>query len=165
MQKRKPVPHKLFVVKKSAIHKRGVFATTSIPKGTHIVEYKGEKITKAESYRRATEREAKGRKYRSGMVYIFEINTRYDLDGNIANNPAKYINHSCEPNCEAVLERGRIWIVAKRAIEAGEELSFNYGYDLSDCLSHPCHCKAPSCLGFIVRTELRSKLKKLINKR
>lgn len=155
---------KLYRVTSSKIHARGVFAATDIPKGTRILEYKGDRITKAESYRRACDREDKGKKHGSAMVYIFELNQRYDIDGNVAGNHARYINHSCDPNCESDIIKGKIWITATRDIKKDEELCYDYGYDLSDALSHPCKCGSNICAGFIVRKNLRWRLKKLIEK-
>jgi hypothetical protein len=68
-------------------------------------------------------------------------------------NPARFLNHSCAPNCEAQFADGRIWLVAIRDIRAGEELTFNYGYDLTDYREHPCRCGAVSCVGYIVAEE------------
>lgn len=151
---------KLFVVRRSHIHNRGVFAKQAIPKGSKIMEYCGEKITKRVSYERALAREEKAKKTQGARVYIFDLNKRYDLDGDIPHNPAKYINHSCEPNCEAINLRGRIWIIAKKAIKIGEELAFNYNYAWDQCLEHPCYCQKASCLGYIVAPHLRNKLKR-----
>tara|TARA_B100001248_G_scaffold262737_1_gene262019 strand:- start:21171 stop:21755 length:585 start_codon:yes stop_codon:yes gene_type:complete len=158
-------PKKLYKIQSSDIHKRGVFSTAFIPKGTKILEYVGEKITKAESDRRALEREEKGRKNGSGLVYIFELNQRYDIDGNVSYNHAKYINHSCEPNAEAECIRGHIWIIATRDIEPGEELSYDYGYDMDEFLDHPCLCGSDSCIGYIVRKDLRWRVKKFLKKK
>ena len=74
--------------------------------------------------------------------------------------PARFLNHSCAPDCEAELENGRIWIVAKRDIKAGEELTFNYGYDLDDYRNHPCRCGAPDCAGHIVAEEFFDHVRK-----
>src|SRR5204863_4559203 len=76
-----------------------------------------------------------------------------DLDGNMAWNLARFVNHHCEPNSEAQLIEGRIWIVAIRDIPSGEEITFNYGYDLESYREHPCHCGAKSCVGYIVAEE------------
>lgn len=157
-------PKPLFVVRKSPIHHYGVFATENIPKASKIVEYLGEKITKKVSLMRAQAREAHAKKTQGARVYIFDLNKRYDLDGDIPHNPAKYINHSCEPNCEAVNLRGHIWIIAKKTIKKGEELSFNYNYEWDHCLDHPCYCNTPSCLGYIVKPRLRAKLKRYLQK-
>ncbi len=152
----------LFLVEQSQIHNWGVFAAQDISKGTHILEYLGEKITKKISLQRAQDREEAAKQTQGARVYIFELNKRYDLDGDVPHNPAKYINHSCEPNCEAVNLRGRIWIVAKKNIKTGEELSFNYNYEWDHCLEHPCYCKTPSCLGYILKPRLRAKLKRYL---
>jgi hypothetical protein len=75
------------------------------------------------------------------------------LDGNVPWNPARFLNHSCDPNCEAEPDGGRVWIVARRGIRAGEEITFNYGYDLQDYREHPCRCGAADCVGYIVAAE------------
>ena len=129
--------------KGSPIHGLGGFAKLAIGKGTRIVEYVGERISKSESLRRCEQ----------NNEYIFALNEEQDLDGNVVWNPARYLNHSCAPNCEAELEDGRIWIVATRDIRAGEEITFNYGYDLVDYRDYPCRCGAPNCVGYIVAEE------------
>lgn len=147
----------------SAIHGRGVRAAQPIPAGTRIIEYTGERITKAEAARREDERVKRARRGGDGSVYIFTLNKRYDLDGRTRRNPARLINHSCAPNCEAQQIRGRIWIVARRDIAAEEELTFDYGFPLSEWALHPCRCGAPRCPGYIVsswqRWRLRRKLR------
>lgn len=127
----------------SGIHGQGVFARHFIPAGTRVLEYLGQRINKAESLRRC---EADNR-------YIFTLDEDHDLDGDVGWNPAKFINHACVPNCEAELIDGRIWIVARRDIHPGEELAFNYGYDLEAYEEHPCRCGAAECVGFIVAEE------------
>ncbi len=107
------------------------------------MEYVGEKITKAESLRRCEGENS----------FIFALNETEDLDGNVEWNAARFMNHSCAPNCEAELEQGRIWLIARRVIAAAEELTFNYGYDLADYREHPCHCGAPGCVGYMVAEE------------
>ena len=68
-------------------------------------------------------------------------------------NPARFINHSCAPNCEAEVKDGQIWIVAGRDLKVGEEITFNYGFDLEDYRLYPCRCGAPACVGYIVAEE------------
>lgn len=131
------------IFKPSGIHGVGGFARADIPAGTRIPEYQGEKISKRESLARC-ERHNK---------YIFALDDEQDLDGNVSWNPARFLNHSCAPNCESVLEKGRIWVMSIRKITAGEELTFNYGYDLEDYREHPCCCGAPGCVGYIVAEE------------
>lgn len=127
----------------SGIHGRGGFARKAIPAETVVIEYVGERVDKQESARRCDD----------GNPYIFTINDDWDIDGDVPTNPARFLNHSCAPNCEAQQEEDRIWIVALREIPAGEELTFNYGYDLADWRDHPCGCGARECLGYIVAAE------------
>ncbi len=91
---------------------------------------------------------------------IFSLDENDDLDGNVARNAARFLNHSCAPNCEATLADGEIWIVARRDLTAGEELTFNYGYDLVDYREHPCRCGAKECVGFIVAEEFFADVRK-----
>lgn len=156
---------KLYEVKSSGIHNHGIFARVDIPKEAKVIEYIGEKITKAESDRRALAWDEEARTKGMGLVYIFELNKRYDIDGNVDYNTARLINHSCEPNCEAVNIRGHIWITAIRDIAFGEELTYDYGYDMENFLDHPCLCGSDDCIGYIVREDQRKKVKKLLKGR
>ena len=139
----------------SAIHGRGVQAACDIPDGTRIVEYTGERITKAEAKRREQQRLARLRRGGDGSVYIFDLNRGHDLDGRTRRNVARLINHSCAPNCRAETTRGRIWIIARRDIAAGEELTFDYGFPYAEWRLHPCRCGAKRCPGFIVNAAQR----------
>lgn len=127
----------------SAIHGQGGFAAQFITKGTLIIQYLGEIINKEESSRRCE----------ANNEYIFCLDDEKDLDGKVDWNPARHINHSCNPNSEAECIDGQIWIVANRDIQAGEEITFNYGYDLVDYQEHPCYCGASNCIGYIVAEE------------
>jgi SET domain-containing protein len=140
---------------KSAIHGSGVYARETIPDGTRIVEYTGQRITKAESQRRETLRLARQRKGGDDCVYIFVLNGRYDLDGRACRNVARLINHSCAPNCRAENIRGHIWIIARREIPAGAELTFDYGFGYKEWRLHPCRCGASRCPGYIVNAAQR----------
>ncbi len=133
----------------SGIHGRGGFARRDIPAETSIIEYVGERVTKEEAGRRCTD----------GNPYIFTINDEWDIDGDVAWNPARYLNHSCSPNCEAQQDEDRIWIVALRDIRAGEELTFNYGYDIGEWRDYPCGCGAANCLGYIVAEEFHERVR------
>lgn len=155
-------------VRGSEIHGRGVYATTFIPKDTRIIEYLGERIDKRESARRGASQHAKSLESGDAAVYIFTLSKNYDLDGNVPWNVARLINHSCSPNCEALIDGGRIYIYALRDIHPGEELSFDYGFDVDHYEDHPCLCGKPECVGYIVsrdqwpelRIRLESKNKK-----
>lgn len=146
----------MIVVKKSKIHRNGVFASTDIPKGTKIIEYVGEKITNKEADRRAERDET------NGTVYLFELNKIYHIDGDVEYNDAKWINHSCDPNCETDVIKGHIWIQSIKDIKKGEELSYDYGFDYDVAVEHPCKCGAKNCRGYIVNKEEYPKLKKLL---
>jgi uncharacterized protein len=129
-------------VRKSPIAGLGLFAAQAIKPGTRILPYLGEKISKAESTRRLAQ----------GNAYIFTFNDRYDIDGKILRNTARYINHSCAPNCDVEQTTRTLWIVALRAIRDGEELTYNYGYefDPDSYQDFPCRCGASQCCGYIL---------------
>jgi SET domain-containing protein len=151
----------MVIVRKSSIHNKGVFAKTNIAKDARIIEYVGEKITAAESGRRVKKSMEDNKKnHTNGAVYIFELNKKYDIDGNVAYNTARHINHSCDPNSETEIISGKIWIIALRDISKGEEITYNYGYDFEDYEDHPCHCKTKRCVGYILMEEHWPKLKK-----
>ena len=156
------MPKRLCIVAPSPIHRRGLFATADIEPGTEIIQYLGEKISKEESTRRALEWEEKARKTGSGLVYIFELDDKWDIDGRRGKNPARYMNHSCDGNCEAINYEGEIWIVARKSIKHGEELTYDYGYDMEHFMDHPCTCGTDNCIGYIVREDQRKKLKRLL---
>jgi uncharacterized protein len=143
------------VVKGSKIHGRGMFASKEIPRGTRIIEYTGERITKAEGWRRELKRQDRAARGQDGCIYIFELNTKTDIDGSVLWNTARYINHSCKPNCESQITRGRVWVVALRKIKPGEELSYDYYYDYQHYQDHPCRCGAADCAGYIVKAPQR----------
>ena len=136
--------------RRSAIHGLGGFVTREISSGARIIEYQGIKIDKQESQKRCEQ----------NNHFIFSLNAVEDLDGDVAWNPARLLNHSCSPNCDAELDNDRIWIVARRAICTGEEITFNYGYDLVDYEEYPCHCGSSDCVGFIVAEEFFDRVRR-----
>ena len=148
-----PLVTEQVIFQPSLIHGVGGFARAEIPVGTRIIEYTGEKITKKESLSRCEH----------NNEYIFALDDTHDLDGNAPSNPARFLNHSCEPNCEALLENGRIWMVSLRQIRAGEELTFNYGYDLEDYRQYPCFCRASGCVGYIVAEDFFDLLRRHVH--
>lgn len=119
-------------VKKSAAG-LGLFAGEAIKKGAKIIEYIGDKITADEANKR-------------GGMYLFEINSRWTIDGKSRKNTARYINHACgsAANCEAEIRAGRIWILAKKDIPVGAELAYDYGKEMFDefIKPHGCSCAA-----------------------
>jgi SET domain-containing protein len=154
----------LFILKQSAIHNKGVFAKCDIAKGTRIIEYTGEKITAGEGHRRVEAAYEMHRKDPSrGAVYIFELNKRYSIDGDVPYNTARHINHSCDPNAETDIIRGKIWIIAIKDIKKGEEIVYNYGYDLNDDFKdHICRCGTNRCVGFIINEDFWPQLRKTL---
>lgn len=152
-------------VRKSKIHGTGIYAKKDIPKGSRVIEYTGEKVTKKESDRRADlplENNADNEEL--GAVYIFELTKRHDIDGYVDYNTARLINHSCDPNCESDIIKGKIWIIALRDIKKGEELSYNYNYGWEDYEDHICYCGSYRCVGFILNEDLWKKLFKRLGK-
>lgn len=110
----------------------GLFAAVPIKKGKTIIEYIGERIPTSEGDKRDSR-------------YIFNVNSRIDIDGSPRYNTARYINHSCRPNCEAINRRGRVFIVAKKNILAGEELHYNYGKSYFEGIIAAAGCRCVKC--------------------
>ncbi len=154
-----------FITRRSSIHGRGAYARVDIPEGTRIIEYIGEKITKAESHRREQKRLARLKAGGDGCVYVWDLNSRHDIDGRQSYNIARLINHSCAPNCRAETIRGRVWIIADRDIPRGEELSYDYGFPFSEWQNHPCRCGTADCVGFIVNKAQRWRVRRLLRER
>ena len=154
--------NKLWFEKKSGVHGNGLFASQNIKKGLKIIEYIGDKVTKKEGDRRADIQLNKAkRNINNGMVYVFELNKRYDIDGSVKYNHARLINHSCSPNCEVVIDNNEIWILAIKKIKKNEELSYNYGYSYDeDYVDHICKCGSYKCVGYILDEDHWPKLKK-----
>ena len=140
----------------SPIHGHGVFAKKDIKKGTRVIQYVGEKVLRSEGNRRS---EKRIKKYlnsnKTGSVYIFELNKKYDIDGSFKYNKARYINHSCDPNCEVDIIKDEIWISSIKKISKDEELSYDYGYsfDKDDYKDHLCKCGSKKCIGFIISSD------------
>jgi SET domain-containing protein len=130
-------------VRTSSIHSTGCFAARDICKGEKVIEYVGPLIDKEES----------SRECENENVYIFTLNDQYDINGNVEWNPARFINHSCDPNCESENDDAHIWILAIRDIKAGEELTYNYGFDLDEYKDYPCNCGSAECVGYMVAAE------------
>ncbi|GAA5482253.1 SET domain-containing protein [Haloferula sargassicola] len=146
-------------VRGSVIHGRGVYATRDIAPETEIIEYIGEVISKEESERRAWAQAEHAEKTGDAAVYIFTLDEKWDIDGNVPWNTARLINHSCEPNCEAWIVGKKIVIYSLTDIKAGDELTFDYGFDIDCYEDHPCRCGRPGCVGYIVSREQWGELK------
>jgi len=126
-----PGDYKLKVKRSSA--GLGLFTEEEIPKGKCIIEYVGRVISPEEEYTITSQ-------------YLFEINSKKTIDGSARTNKARYVNHSCRPNCEAEIRKGRVFYMSKRKIKAGEELNFDYGKDFWNEYIKPHGCKCVKCL-------------------
>ena len=152
---------KLWFKKKSHVHGSGLFAVQNIKKESKIIEYIGDKVTKKEGDKRADRQIKQYKKnINNGMVYVFELNKLYDIDGFVAYNHAKLVNHSCNPNCEVEIINNEIWISAIKNIKKNTELSYNYGYSYdTDYVDHICKCGSSKCVGYILDEDHWPKLK------
>lgn len=139
-------------VGKSPIAGRGVFATRKIRKGSRIVEYVGERITPEEADRRYDDDEMEVH-----HTFLFIVDDDTIVDAAVRGNAARFINHSCDPNCEAYVEDGRIWVDAIRDIPAGTELLYDYAYERAGRFkrsywdTYACRCGARKCRGIILK--------------
>jgi SET domain-containing protein len=122
--------------RRSPIQGAGVFATRPIPKNKRIIHYAGEKISNQESLKRE-------RRYiKTGHIWCFKLTNRTVIDAGVDGNVARFINHSCRPNCYIEIKDGVIWIRAARTIRRGEELTYDYNTDGDGLIA--CRCR-PGC--------------------
>jgi SET domain-containing protein len=110
----------------------GLFALQPIPKGTRIIEYTGPLIPNEEVDKR------QGR-------YFFGVNTKWTIDGSPRSNVARYINHSCKPNAEALISGRRVWIWSRKNIKPGEEIAYDYGHEYFEDIIKPKGCRCEKC--------------------
>jgi SET domain-containing protein len=145
---------KLYKIKKSNIDNKGLYATKNIKSGKLVINYKGKLITKKET-------DTNPKFDNDKAIYLFNLNSRYDLDGDFKYNDARLINHSCNPNCEVEGKGLKLWITAIKDIKKGEELSYDYGFGYDeDYKQFVCKCGAKNCVGYIVREGSRWRIKK-----
>lgn len=152
-------PRKPYVVRRSVIHGRGVFAATSIARGDTIIEYRGERT----SWDDAMERPDSDPDDPS-HTFLFELDDGRVIDARVKGNAARWINHSCSPNCETYEdEDGRVFIQARRGIDAGAELSYDYKLSVDGKLTKEerarfeCRCGSPKCRGSLLAKKKKSK--------
>ena len=152
------MPRKI-ATRRSTIHGNGMFAVAPIAKGERQIEYKGRRRTHEEVDAGDTG------DVESGHTFLFTLNDEYVIDANYEGNSARWINHGCQPNCEAVLEeddgddrrKDRVFIEAKRAIKPGEELTYDYGITLDEPHTArlkkvwACHCGSKKCTGTMLK--------------
>jgi SET domain-containing protein len=138
----------MLTVRRSQVHGRGVFARRRIRKGTRIIEYIGERVSHTEADRRYEHKSAS-----DNHTFLFIIDRRTVVDAGVNGNEARFINHSCDPNCESLIDQRRIFIESLRTIQPGEELTYDYriGRDRSDPPNidqiYACRCGAEDCRG------------------
>ena len=141
-------------VRKSPIHGRGVFALTQIPKKSRIIEYKGELISDAEADRRYSRLHEN-----SPHTMLFSVDGGLVIDATRRGSAARWINHSCTPNCEIEEENSRVFIEARRDIRPGEELTYDYNLQIGERHTraakreHACFCGARRCRGTMLGEE------------
>jgi SET domain-containing protein len=147
----KEEPNPYLELRTSDIQGTGAFAIRNIKKGTRIIEYLGQRI----SWRTADKRyddDKMGRHH----TFLFTVDDKIVIDGAVHGNAARFLNHSCDGNCEAVTDRKRIFIEARKNIKAGEELLYDYQYERTDEHTaedeklYACRCGSPKCRGSIL---------------
>ena len=142
-----------FEIRESVIAGKGAFATRAIAKGERFIEYVGERITHEEADLRYDDESMEVH-----YTYLFTVSSKICIDATVTGNDARYINHSCDPNCESEIVRGRVFIQAIRDIAAGEELSYDYAYERNgeetdeDEARYRCLCGTPPCRGSIMES-------------
>ena len=145
----------------SPVHGKGVFAVRPIAKGERVIEYTGEIITWEEAQRRHPHDPAQ-----PNHTFYFHLDDQHVIDALVGGNSSRWINHACDPNCEADEEDGRIYITALRDIAPGEELNYDYGLVIDEPLTkalkaeYPCWCGSPNCRGTLLGSADGGKKKK-----
>jgi uncharacterized protein len=148
-------------VRNSKIHGRGVFAARRIPKGTRIIEYVGDRISHAAADARYEDHDPN-----DNHTFLFIVDRKTVIDAGVGGNAARFINHSCDGNCESVIEKSRVFIEATRAIEKGEELGYDYeiGREKDDPDNvdeiYACRCGSPKCRGTMLWPAKRPEARK-----
>ena len=122
-----------YVIKRTA-HGLGLFTLEPIPAGTRLIEYTGPLISNEEVDKRPNGK------------YFFGVNSKWSIDGTPRSNLARYINHSCAPNAEAIISGRRVWIWSRRNIKVGEEITYDYGKEYFEDIIKPIGCKCEKCV-------------------
>jgi SET domain-containing protein len=147
---------RLYQIKKSNIDRRGrgLYATKDIKEGTRIINYIGKIITKKQT--------EESEKFNNDKpIYLFNLNKRYDMDGDVSWNTARLINHSCFNNCDYNGTGLKLWVTAIKDIKKSEELTADYGFGYDENYKQfPCKCGTKNCCGYIVRAESRWRINK-----
>ena len=152
------MPRKI-ATRRSQIHGNGMFAIAPIARGERLIQYKGKLRTHAQVDKAYADEDE------TGHTFLFTLNDKYVIDANIDGNSARWINHSCAPNCESVTvedpkgdpKKDRVFIESRRAIKPGEELTYNYGIVLAEAHTErlkklwACRCGSPKCTGTMLQ--------------
>jgi SET domain-containing protein len=152
--KRATVADPLYVVRRSRIHGRGVYAARRIRSGTRIIEYIGDRITHEEADSRYDMKAED-----DGHTFLFVVDDDLCIDAGVGGNAARFINHKCDANCETIIEGRRVFIEAIRTIQPGEELGYDYQLtwettdDPEELKLYNCRCGSPLCRGTMLDRE------------
>lgn len=139
-----------FEVRDSPIQGKGAFATRAIPEGTRLIEYAGERLTPEEADARYPDNDERHH------TFLFAIDDDIVVDAAVNGNDARFLNHSCDPNCDVVIDDKRLWIETIRDVEPGEELAYDYAFILPERHTpaakrrYPCYCGSANCRGTIL---------------
>jgi SET domain-containing protein len=153
-------------VRNSKIHGRGVFAAKRVPKGTRVIEYLGDRISHAEADARYEDHDPN-----DNHTFLFIVDKRTVIDAGVKGNAARFINHSCDGNCESVIEQSRVFIETTRVVEAEEELGYDYeiGREKDDPPNideiFACRCGSPKCRGTMLWPAKRTAPRKQASRR
>ena len=130
------------IIRRSKIHRYGVFAGEPIPANRKVIEYTGQRLNRKQAKIRGD----------GDFTYLFALDAYWTLDGAVGGSGAEIINHSCNPNLVSRIMKGHVLYMSLRAIRRGEELTVNYNFD-KDVRTFPCSCGAASCGGAIGKTK------------
>ena len=153
--------HRRLQTRRSGVHGKGVFAVQDLAEGETLIEYTGEVISWPEALRRHPHDPAQ-----PNHTFYFHIDDGRVIDAKVGGNSSRWINHSCQPNCEADATGGRVFIKALRNIPAGEELFYDYGlvidarYTPKLLADYPCWCGAAPCRRTLLAPKARKKARK-----
>lgn len=151
----------LFELRRSPIQGTGAFAIQPIPRGTRLIEYLGERISQKEADSRYDDDEEE-----HPHVLLFSVDRGVAIDAAVGGNDARFFNHSCDPNCDAVIEKRRVFLETMRDVEPGEELTYDYSLtrdgldDEESERRYACHCGARHCRGTMLEPRKKKRAKK-----
>ena len=146
-----PLSGRRIQVRRSGVHGKGVFALQSIAAGSVLIEYIGERISWKEALRRHPHDP-----HDPNHTFYFHIDDKQVIDANVGGNASRWINHACEPNCEADEDERRVFIKALRDLLPGEELFYDYGLVIDERMTpklkkqYPCRCGTDRCRGTLL---------------